>query len=217
VVGIRFDFRPFTADHLPLLQRWLKEPHVAEYWQEPQDEAELRDKYLNILAARDVRPYVVYIDGVPIGYIQDYQASLVGGGWWPNAKPGTFGIDQFIGDPEWVGKGFGTMLIREFVGRLLADPGVEDIIVDPDPNNLRAIHVYEMIGFKRLGLTRTPGGDALVLRLRRTDLRGASLMSQEARTFPTVPATNGTRGGPIAARPLLPLDRGPSSVRPSQS
>jgi RimJ/RimL family protein N-acetyltransferase len=167
---INFHFRRLTADDLPLLRRWLEEPHVAEYWQEPRDEAEFRDKYLNMLTARDVRPYIVFLDEVPVGYVQDYQARLVGGDWWPDAEPGTFGIDQFIGEPDWVGKGLATELIREFIGRLFSDPTVEGIIVDPDPKNTRAIHVYEKVGFKRLGLTRTPGGDALVLRIRRADL-----------------------------------------------
>jgi RimJ/RimL family protein N-acetyltransferase len=174
VVGAAFDFRKLTADHLALLRSWLNKPHVAEYWQEPQDEAEFRDKYLNMLTARDVRAYIVYVDDVPIGYIQDYQACLVGGGWWLDAEPGTFGIDQFIGEPAWVGKGFGTELIRQFIDRLFADPRVEEIIVDPDPNNSRAIHVYEMVGFKRLGLTRTPAGDALVLKIRRAELQSRS-------------------------------------------
>jgi RimJ/RimL family protein N-acetyltransferase len=170
---VNLDFRRLTEDDLPLLRRWLKEPHVAEYWQEPQDEAEFRDKYLNVLTARDVRAHIVYIDDVPIGYIQDYQACLVGGGWWPDAKPGVFGIDQFIGQPDWVGKGLGAKLIRGFVGRLFSDPSVEEIIVDPHPKNSRAIHVYEKVGFKRRGLTRTPGGNALVLTIRRADLREA--------------------------------------------
>jgi hypothetical protein len=75
--AVNFDFRPLTADHLPLLRKWLREPHVAEYWQEPQDEAEFCDEYLNMLTARDVRPYIVYVDEVPVGHIQDYQACLI--------------------------------------------------------------------------------------------------------------------------------------------
>src|ERR1700730_18115112 len=89
---MNFHFRRLTADHLPLLRRWFKEPHVAEFWQEPEDEAEFRDKYLSMLTARDVRSYIAYIDDVPIGYIQDYQACRVGGGRWPDAEPGAFGI-----------------------------------------------------------------------------------------------------------------------------
>jgi RimJ/RimL family protein N-acetyltransferase len=114
---------------------------------------------------------IVYVDELPIGYIQDYRACRVGGGWWPDAAPGTFGIDQFIGEPAWVGEGFGTAPIRHFVGRIFSDLSVKEIIVDPDPKNSRAIHVYEKFGFRRSGLTRTPGGEALVLKLRRADLQ----------------------------------------------
>ena len=29
-------FRPMTADDMPLVRRWLAEPHVAEWWHDPE-------------------------------------------------------------------------------------------------------------------------------------------------------------------------------------
>jgi len=160
-------FKRLTADHIPLLRKWLREPHVEEFWQEPEDETEFRQKYLGKLHERDVRSYIIYFHDQPIGYIQDYEARLVGGGWWPDAKPGTFGIDQFIGESSMVNQGLGTKIIRSFVRQLFENPLVLEIISDPDPKNGRAIRAYEKVGFTKVGPIKTPGGNALLMRLSR--------------------------------------------------
>lgn len=165
-----FQFIPLSPDHIPLLRQWLKEPHVAEFWQEPEDEAEFRQKYLGKLQERDVRPYIINYNGRPIGYIQDYEAALVGGGWWPNAKPGTFGVDQYIGENEFINKGLGTKIIHLFVSKLFENPKVQEVITDPDPKNGRAIRAYEKVGFKKVGPITTPGGDAMLMRVSRDEL-----------------------------------------------
>ncbi|TIW18072.1 MAG: GNAT family N-acetyltransferase, partial [Mesorhizobium sp.] len=39
-----YDFRPVTEKDLPLIARWLSEPHVAEWWDDPDKEiAEIRE------------------------------------------------------------------------------------------------------------------------------------------------------------------------------
>lgn len=166
-----FAFKPFQAQHILLLQNWLKQPHVAEFWQETDNEEELKQKFLHKLHERDVRPYIVELNGRPIGYIQDYEACKVGGGWWPDVEAGVFGIDQFIGEPELVNRGIGTAMIREFVVGLFTNKAVRQIIIDPDPKNQRAIRAYEKVGFKKEKIIKTPGGAALLMSLTREDLR----------------------------------------------
>ena len=161
-------FLPLVRDHLPLLRQWLREPHVAEFWQEPADEVEFRDKYLQKLQDRGVRPYLICLDAQPIGYIQCYEAKKLGGGWWPDAPEGQWGVDQFLGDPSLVGKGLGAAILRQFVAQLFADPAITEIITDPDPENGRAIRMYEKVGFSRMGEIATPSGRALLLRLPRS-------------------------------------------------
>ncbi|MBK8202512.1 MAG: GNAT family N-acetyltransferase [Bdellovibrionales bacterium] len=164
-----FQFIPLSPDHISLLRKWLKEPHVAEFWQEPDDETEFRKKYLEKLQERDVRPYIINYNGTPIGYIQDYEAALVGGGWWPDAKPGTFGVDQYIGENEFINKGLGTKIIHLFVSKLFENPKVQEVITDPDPKNGRAIRAYEKVGFKKVGPITTPGGDAMLTTVSREE------------------------------------------------
>lgn len=164
------EFSSLQEHHIPLLRKWLKEPHVAEFWQETEDEEKFRDKFLGKLPERGVSAFVILVDSKLIGYIQYYDACKVGGGWWPDAEEGTFGIDQFIGDPDMVGKGLGTEIIKRFVENIFLLSKVSQIITDPEPMNKRAIRAYEKVGFKSIGEIKTPGGAALLMRLKRIDL-----------------------------------------------
>jgi RimJ/RimL family protein N-acetyltransferase len=164
-------FLEFNESHLPLMRKWLRETHVAEFWQEPEDENEFREKYFLKLKNRGISSYIIHLNDTPIGYIQSYEAKSIGSGWWPDAKPGTYGIDQFIGDPEFMNKGLGSIIIFRFVEILFQNSNVLDVIADPDPTNSRAIRAYEKIGFIQESRTQTPGGDAVIVRVDRRLLK----------------------------------------------
>ncbi len=161
---MKISFQPFEEKHFPLLLRWLKEPHVKEFWSEPEDENVLKEKYLKKLVERGVFPQIIVLNDQEVGYIQSYEACSVGGGWWPDVKPGIFGIDQFIGEVNYVGKGLGPKIISKFVKMLVQNPNVKEVIANPDPSNLRAIKAYEKAGFKQSGLIQTPNGQAMLMR-----------------------------------------------------
>jgi len=150
---------------------------VAEFWQEPEDEKEFRDKFLRKLQERGVEPFVIHLEGKPIGYIQSYEANKVGAGWWPDEKAGAYGIDQFIGEPALVGRGVGTLVIDKFLQNLFADLSVAEVIADPDPKNGRAIRAYEKLGFLQEGEINTPGGKALLLRISRYSFTSRAVAS----------------------------------------
>lgn len=162
---VEVSFLPLQEQHISLLQGWFKEPHVAEFWQE--SEPDLKTLFLSKLPESGVTPYIIAAGQKPIGYIQSYEACKVGGGWWPDAKEGTFGIDQFIGDPNYIGKGFGTEILKKFTHHLFSKMQASEIITDPDPKNERAIRAYEKAGFETVGPTQTPDGEALLMRLKR--------------------------------------------------
>jgi RimJ/RimL family protein N-acetyltransferase len=171
---MKITFVPMTASHFPLFKKWLKAPHIQPYWSESDDEDELRDKFLTRLPDRGFSPFIVEIDGQPVGYMQYYEACRAGDGWWPDAKPGVFGIDQMIGEPAWVGKGLAPVLIEEFIQMIATQEAASEIIIDPDPENHRAIRAFEKAGFIREGVVDTPNGKAMLMkRLLRPALSGA--------------------------------------------
>lgn len=161
-----FTFEAFQANHLFLLRQWLNSEHIKDYWQETEDDEELKKKFLETLPNRSVFSFVIKKDHAPIGYIQYYNAKKVGGGWWEQEPQGSFGIDLMIGNANYYGRGLGSVIIKEFITFIQArEPSLRSIIIDPDPKNLRAIRAFEKAGFVAESEIQTPGGTALLMRI----------------------------------------------------
>ena len=153
-----YEFRPMTVDDLPLIKRWLKMPHVIEWWGEPDEQFDLVSGDLTHPA---MDQYIVATNDKELGYIQCYRMTEWNTGFGPQPD-GTRGIDQMIGEPDMIERGHGSAFIRAFIGDLLA-AGVPRVVTDPDPTNARAIRCYEKAGFARDRLVDTPDGVALLM------------------------------------------------------
>jgi aminoglycoside 6'-N-acetyltransferase len=155
----RYRFRPMTEADLPLVKRWLAEPHVMQWWGDTYQQFELVSGDLEVEA---MEQFIVAENDRPFGYLQCYDPDA-----WPDnglgVHPrGTRGIDQFIGEPDMVDRGHGSAFIRAFLERLLA-AGAPRVITDPDPGNARAIRAYEKAGFQSDRVVDTPDGPALLM------------------------------------------------------
>jgi len=58
-------------------------------------------------------------------------------------------LDIFIGASEYVGKGFASTVIKEFLLTQFSD--VSEVFIDPEQSNVRATHVYQKVGFRIVG------------------------------------------------------------------
>jgi aminoglycoside 6'-N-acetyltransferase-1b len=164
------ELRLLTEDDLLMLHDWLNRPHIVEWWQGNRPTVQqVRDKYLpRVLAQENVTPYIGLLHGKPFAYAQSYVALGAGGGWWEDeTDPGVRGIDQSIADPDLLGIGLGTTLVRALVSLLFEDPQVTTVQTDPAPDNLRAIRCYEKAGFRRVKEIITPDGPAVYMLRRR--------------------------------------------------
>lgn len=160
--------RLMTEQDLPMLYDWLNRPHIVEWWGGKSRRPSLDDVYSKymprLLGEVNVTPYIAMIGRVPIGYAQSYIALGCGGGWWEDeTDPGVRGIDQSIADPEFLGQGIGTKLVRTLVETLFRDPLVTKIQTDPAPTNLRAIRCYQKAGFRVVRNIVTPDGPAVYM------------------------------------------------------
>lgn len=153
-----YAFRPMTAADLPLIRRWLETPHVAQWWFDPAEQFELVS---GDLRHPDMAQFIVAIDGRPFAYLQCYNLSAWNAGFGPQPD-GTRGLDQFIGEADMLNRGHGSAFIRDFTERLLAD-GTPRVVIDPSPDNARAIRAYEKGGFRREREVDTPDGRALLM------------------------------------------------------
>ena len=151
-------FRPMLSGDLPMIRRWLETPEVVRWWGRPDEQYELVSGDLD---HPDMDQFIVAIDGHPFGYIQCYALGTWNHGF--GAQPvGTRGIDQFIGEPDMIGRGHGSGFIRQFVDGLLAS-GVPRVVTDPSSDNQRAVRAYAKAGFQSDRVVDTPDGPTLLM------------------------------------------------------
>lgn len=155
-------FQPLQEVHFPLLLKWLETPHIKAWWdQDVKWTPELiKEKYGSYVPGykceqglkKTLRAYIVYVEDNPIGYVQIYNAhdfsqedntSLV------ELPDSLAGLDIFIGEEEFLGKGLGACIIKQFLTEYV-DPHYDACFVDPAAGNIKAIRTYEKAGFKKI-------------------------------------------------------------------
>src|SRR3954469_20929436 len=141
-----------------MFQRWAATPHVSEWWHDAAEQFELVS---GDLGHPDMAQFIVAAGARPFAYLQCYNLSAWNVGFGPQPA-GTRGLDQFIGEPDMLGRGHGSAFIRAFAVRLLAN-GTPRVVIDPDPANARAIRAYERAGFCKDRIVDTPDGPALLM------------------------------------------------------
>ncbi len=157
--AVLYDFRPVTEKDLPMIAGWLAEPHVAQWWDDPETEiAGIRESIDSI----SVEPLIVELDGKPIAYLQSYDPHLEDGHPYADQPFGTLGLDMTIGLPDLIGKGHGSAIVRQFVEQLFEE-GAPRVIIDPHPDNDRAIRAYEKAGFRPIDRRHSEYGDAVLM------------------------------------------------------
>jgi aminoglycoside 6'-N-acetyltransferase len=152
-----YQFHPMTTNDLPLMQRWFSVPHVAQWWHDPED----FEFVSGDLDHHDMAQFIVTHGARPFAYLQCYRMSAWHDGFGPQPE-GTRGLDQFIGEVDMLGHGHGAAFIRTFTEQMF-DSGTPRMVLDPSPDNARAIRAYEKAGFNRDKLVHTPDGVAMLM------------------------------------------------------
>jgi RimJ/RimL family protein N-acetyltransferase len=153
LTNLLFHFQPVTSADFPLLLNWLQRPHVKRWWNDGDDTLEkVARHYAN--QAHSKR-FIVYLADLAIGYIQYYLE-----------EDESIGIDLFIGEETLTGRGVGTALMQAFMELLIEWHQPQAFIIDPDPENVRAIRCYEKVGFRHYETVVTDAGKpAYMMRL----------------------------------------------------
>ena len=146
-------FERMTLNDIPLWERWIAIPHVKEAWFI--DGYETSDYIFDKIKGNGhTFPFIIYLDNLPIGYIQycDLYAYRTltpkPKGLFTNENLGTYCIDLFIAESNFINKGYGTEIIKQFIQKLINELDVKKILIDPAASNKRAIHCYQKTGFK---------------------------------------------------------------------
>lgn len=155
---MKLKFRPLTSDDFPLLLAWLSREHVRQWWDDGEDTiGKVARNYGE--AEEGLERFILVEEGEsgekPLGYFQHYRT-----------PDGSVGIDQFIGEEDYLNRGVGTEAIRIFVEMIMREHAPSSIILDPSPGNKRAIRCYEKVGFRHYETKEgVEGGLAYMMRL----------------------------------------------------
>ena len=154
-------FRKLQMEDLPLMHKWLNEPHVHEWYDKDKQNTseEITNRYAPKI--REEKPtdcYIVLYENNPIAYIQTYKVND-----WPEfgdyvgVDDNTASVDLFIGDSSYMGKGFGSLMLKKFLSEIIfANEKITTCIIGPEPKNTRAIKAYEKVGFKYVKIVQIP-------------------------------------------------------------
>ena len=146
-------FEPLKKEDLPQLDSWLRLPHVREFYHKrpiPSWE-EVRAEYLQRIHPNwPTRCFLSYVAGKPIGYVQTYRlADYPEYGRMIGEERG-ISLDLFIGDVEYMGKGWGPLILVKFLNEV-AFPMFrteETCWIYHDELNQRALHASQAAGFR---------------------------------------------------------------------
>lgn len=125
---------------LDALLEIVKAPEVARWWTEVHDDAAEREELRNDGAA-----WVVEVGGAPVGWLAVSEEDDPG---YRHA-----GLDIVLA-PAVHDRGVGTEALRLAIAWLIGERGHHRLTIDPAAANARAIHVYEKVGFRRVGVMR---------------------------------------------------------------
>ncbi|MBD9526282.1 GNAT family N-acetyltransferase [Paracoccus sp. PAR01] len=146
----RFGFRPVTRADLPLLADWLRLPEVARWWRGAETQLAGIAEDLDEPA---MRQWLVLEHGAAIAYAQVYPAHHWNAPHFHDLPADALAIDCFSG-PE--GFGRGGQWLSALSDILLVEASV--LVIDPAPDNHRAIRAYEKAGFSGSDLRMTEDG-----------------------------------------------------------
>lgn len=145
--------RPLTQADAPILLRWLQDPRNLHWWEGESavfTEARIQEDFYT--EEPFLRRCMIEAEGKVIGYVQVQRLDdeLCAEYKYPHPELLCFGIDQFIGEPDFRSRGIGRRFLRLLLEHLERDEGAQAVILDPHADNLRAIRCYEACGFQKI-------------------------------------------------------------------
>jgi aminoglycoside 6'-N-acetyltransferase len=142
--------RPVAAADLPALRAILEEPEVARWWRRAEWER---------VDEQDAVTFSIFLpdaaDGDHGGAGGDHGSVAGCIQYSEETDPDYFSaaVDIFVGTAA-QGRGVGPDAMRTLIAWLFGVRGHHRLTVDPAVENARAIHVYEKLGFRPVGVLR---------------------------------------------------------------
>jgi adenylate kinase family enzyme/RimJ/RimL family protein N-acetyltransferase len=152
-------FRPLKHEDLSLMHTWFQQDDIRGSYARGEifDEKMIEEKYLpRILNQEPIPSFIIEINHKPCGFIQYYSLKdyLPEGMRTPENPIECAGIDLFIAEAQYRGKGLGPKVIQKFIYSFLYH--YKYIFLDPHVDNQVAIHAFQKAGFEITDLSLDP-------------------------------------------------------------
>ena len=131
---------------IPFLERSLNKEHVLKWYHDA-------DEWLNEIKERNgefrfLTHFVVMDGDKAIGFCQYYDTYDAQEEWYTVEKPGDiFSIDYFIGEEEYLGKGYGKAIVQALIEVMKKHHQFNTIVVQPERENAASNGVLLANGF----------------------------------------------------------------------
>lgn len=130
-----FMLKPIEDKDISLIEQWLSKAYIRKWYHEPEEwirEIRERDGEFSFL-----KHFLVMDEGRPFAFCQYYDCFDAQEEWYTIDSPGrVYSIDYLIGEEEYLGKGFGKAIVKVLVDKIKSNPGAEEIVVQPEEENL---------------------------------------------------------------------------------
>lgn len=143
-------FRSMRESDFLMLHNWLRLIHVKEFWYQNESFTykEIHKKYSKRIKEGIIESYIIQKNNENIGFIQTY---IIEDSSPFKVNDKIKGIDLFIGEVDYLHKGYGKLIINKFLRNyIFNDPSIRFAGIDPEVENLIAIRAYEKSGFKHV-------------------------------------------------------------------
>jgi RimJ/RimL family protein N-acetyltransferase len=146
-----FTFRRAELNDDGLISRWFHSPHVSEFWGEASKNIrDFRNAMTGVCALfnywigqDDTIPFCLLITTDATRDTPEHLAPFL-----PETGEACT-LDVLIGPSEYVGRGIATQMLESFLSHIqYQNRALRTVLIDPEANNSRAIHVYEKAGFQ---------------------------------------------------------------------
>lgn len=147
------EVRRLIPPDYPLLSKWLSNPTVLEFYEgrdNPHDLAKVEQVFDSKVDGTETGCIATY-EGTDIGYIQFYPVPVdEKTSFGLELTHVVFGMDQFIGESAFWNRGIGTHLVQSTAEYLRNELGGDQVIMEIQARNRRAIRCYEKAGFRKI-------------------------------------------------------------------
>ena len=153
------ELRVLEDSDISLIERWMNKEHVKRWYEIPDLGVTINDWMFEIKERNGqfqwLTHFIVLWQGCPIGLCQYYKCADSDEDFGILPLTGSYGIDYFIGEEAYIGKGLGKSMIAALVDKIFSLQDAQIVTADIDKDNKASEKTLLSCGFKLLDSKRS--------------------------------------------------------------